>query len=529
MLESRTLLDNNAAALGKPDGFEPLWLAVGSDALIALASFSVAVALFLWVRRCDQADLRWTLYSLAGFVLLSGTVYALAVAKAWEPVYRFYDWAKILTAVAVVMAAGVAWWWLLRARPGPGPVQSAGHEPLPPINARPDELDYDAPMGPRAPGEARAAGRSHERREPRSAQIDTRDRLLGELAHELRAPLTPIRNAAFLLRESRSPEQVERAAGLIEDQVRHLARLIDDLSDVKRVVSGQIELCKRFVTAQDVAQAAVDAVRHSLEANGYRLSVSMPTAPLRIEVDPARLRQVLTQLMSNAASYTEAGAELILATAVQGEDVLFGVRSRGAHIEPSQCELLTGLFADRDPGRTQTDARLGLGLSVVRRLVALHGGTVTVHNTGSGQGSEFTVSLPATIRAPGSHAVPEGRALLSGLRILVVDDHRLSADSLREALSYEGAEAHAVYAGAKALTRAQELQPQVVLLDIGLPDLAGDDVARRLRAMPGNGGLKIIALTGFEETARGTAPFDHHLVKPVELPDLLRLLTSLAS
>ena len=513
-MEPPTLLANFTAALGPADGLGPVWLGVATDALIAAASFSLAVTLFLFVRhRGDQTGLRWTCYLVVGFLVLFGTVSALAAAKAWQPLDRLHVLFTVLTAVVGVLAAGVAWWLLSRLRP-----RSTSERAEP---------EYAASRY-QARGKPAEAARCHEwngGRWPRP--IDTRDRFLGELAHELRSPLTTIRNAAFLLRENGDPQQAERAATLIEGQVRHMARLIDDLSDVQRVVSGQIELHKSVVTAQEVARTAVDGIRSSLEARGHRLSVSMPTEPLPVEVDPPRLRQILAHLMSSAASYQERGGELTLEVAAQGEEVLFRVRDHGAGIEPGQCELLNLRLAQGSRDQARVDSELGLGLSVVRRLVNLHGGMVTALSAGPGQGSEFTVSLPATVSGP--PAVADGSALLSGLRILVVDDHRLSADSLREALAYEGAEAHAVYTGAEALTMTQQLQPKVLLVDIGLPDLAGDEVARRLRAMPEHSGLRIIALTGFEEPAHGATPFDHHLVKPVELPDLLRLLARLAS
>lgn len=515
-----------------------LWLNVGSDVLIAAAYYSIPLALLLFVRKRPDVSFRWMIWLFAAFILLCGTTHILGAVTVWEPIYVTQGWLKLLTAMVSVATAVLLWPLLPKAIALPSPAQMARKNAslraeMQRREQRERQLEQLQQSLERRIAErtaelerSNALLASHARR---MSQAETRkDRFLGVLAHELRSPLTPIRNAAFLLRDTSDPKQIQRAAAMIDDQVTHMARLIEDLSDTQRIVSGQIELRKQLAVAQDVVRAALDTVQPLLDENRHRLAVTMPPAPLTIEVDPARLRQILTNLLNNAALYTDAHGEIGLELRQDGQDAVFRIRDNGMGMEPQQCEALFDMFARSEQAVSKVKTGLGLGLAVVRRLVELHGGSVSVHSDGPGAGSEFIVRLPDVVRDAQSPAAVRAPASLQGLKILVVDDHRLSADSLREALAVEGADVQAVYTGADAVQCADHWRPAVVLLDIELPDASGYDVAQRLRSLAGLEHLQLVALTGHHALSRPEM-FACSLLKPVELDQLLHLLETLRS
>jgi signal transduction histidine kinase/CheY-like chemotaxis protein len=369
-----------------------------------------------------------------------------------------------------------------------------------------------------------------------------KDEFLAMLAHELRNPLAPIRNAAQLLNvHSSGKPEIEWARAVIERQTKHLARLVDGLLDVSRMVSGQITLQKKPVDLAEIVGDAVETSRPLIRLRKHHLSVVLPEQPVLLEADVTRLSQVLSNLLNNAAKYTEEGGQIRLDAAVDNGVVTIRVRDTGLGIEPQLLPNIFDLFtqAERTPDRSE--GGLGIGLTLVKRLVELHGGTVEALSEGLGSGAEFIVRLPALSKAgtqPVEKPVPARVPVVAAadarsLRILVVDDNVDAADSIAMLLNMEGHETRAVNTARAALLAVPEFRPEVVLLDIGLPEMDGYEVARRLRAQNGRHRMRLVAVTGYGQPAdrrrAHAAGFDEHMVKPVEpaaLQDFLRVVQS---
>jgi CheY-like chemotaxis protein len=319
----------------------------------------------------------------------------------------------------------------------------------------------------------------------------------------------------------------------MERQVRHLSRLVDDLLDVSRVTLGTLGLRKERVSLATVVQEAVEISRPLIEARRQGLTVSPPRQPVRWEADPVRLVQILTNLLHNAAQYTEEGGHIWLLAEREGNEVVLRVRDTGMGIPG---EMLPRIFEPFQkpcplPGRSQ--GGLGIGLSLVRRLVDLHGGVVEAASPGRGQGSEFVVRLPA-LPEQQAEAVPKAIRVSEAMpsspkcRILVVDDDKDVAKMLATFLRLEGHEVRVAHSGHKAMEVAQEEPPDVILLDLGMPGMDGYEVAQRLRALPALKDVLLVALTGYGQEAdrrrSEQAGFHGHLVKPVEPGALKQLL-----
>jgi signal transduction histidine kinase/CheY-like chemotaxis protein len=363
-------------------------------------------------------------------------------------------------------------------------------------------------------------------------QADQRkNEFLAMLAHELRNPLAPVRNAIQILRLKGPPDpELQWARDLIDRQVQHMASMVDDLLDVSRIARGKIKLEKEPVELATVAARAVEMVRPLADSRKHQVTVALPDEPVWLEADPHRLVQVLTNLLTNAAKYTDEGGQIWLTAERQGDEVAIMVRDTGIGIA---ADLLPRLFfpftqEERLPDRAQ--GGLGIGLSLVRSLVDLHGGRVRVFSAGRGQGSEFVLHLPVLKKPPpaaeGKKPLHRGQA--PAHRILVVDDNRDAAQSLGLLLKLSGHEVHTAHDGPAALEAVHTYAPQIVLLDIGLPGMDGLEVAHRLRQDLGLKDILLVALTGYgqEEDRRRTqeAGFNAHLVKPVDLEELHELL-----
>jgi signal transduction histidine kinase/ActR/RegA family two-component response regulator len=359
-----------------------------------------------------------------------------------------------------------------------------------------------------------------------------KDAFLAMLAHELRNPLAPVQVAARLLKQGTDrPEVLERARAVIERQTRHMARLVDDLLDVSRITRGKIELRRERTPLQLLIQRAAELAHPMLQARQHALTVACPERPLWLEVDPVRLEQVLVNLLNNAAKYTDPGGRIHVAVQAEGGAVQVSVRDTGIGIGPDMLPRVFELFAQERRASDRAQGGLGIGLTLVRQLVELHGGSVTAHSEGVGRGSEFRVSLPyseleAPPEAPAAHLDSHARAL----EVLVVDDNVDAAETLAELLQVWGHTVRVVHDGFAALEAAGAHAPDVVLLDIGLPRMDGFEVARRLRANPAHARCTLVALTGYgqsEDRARAhEAGFDHHLTKPVDLQVLARVLAA---
>ena len=360
-----------------------------------------------------------------------------------------------------------------------------------------------------------------------------KDEFLAMLAHELRNPLAPIRNAVQLLKMQEATEpKLAWSLNVIDRQVTHMAQLLDDLLDVARIRHGKITLRAERIELTDIVNNAIETSRLLIELRGQELIISKPTTPQWIEGDCVRLTQVLSNLLNNAAKYTSEGGKIMLSVMREGSDVVIEVRDTGIGISPDILPYVFDLFTQADRSLAHSQGGLGLGLSLVRQLVEMHGGTVTATSAGIGRGSSFRVRLPALSMVSSTIEIPLNKSVLPmpKLRILVVDDYADAAESLAMLLQAEGHEVETADCGMKAIEQAQVFHPQVVLLDIGLPDLDGYEVAKRLRALPETRNAILIALTGYGQTQdcerSQSAGFNHHLLKPMNFGKLSDLLKS---
>jgi signal transduction histidine kinase/ActR/RegA family two-component response regulator len=367
------------------------------------------------------------------------------------------------------------------------------------------------------------------RRVQQLADADRRkDEFLAMLAHELRNPLAPLSTALHLLPVA--TEKRDDLLAMAERQVRQLVRLVDDLLDVSRITGGKIALRRERIALGDVVARALETTRPLVESRGHDLTVSLPAEAVGLDADPARLAQVVANLLSNAAKYTPPGGRIWLTAETAGGEVVIRVRDTGAGLAPELVANVFDLFVQGDTSLDRTRGGLGIGLTIVRRLVELHGGRVEARSPGVGQGSEFIVRLPALpTAAPASRAAPP--ASHDGARplgVLVVEDNEDAAEGLAMVLRLWGHDVHVAYDAAAALEAAERHTPDVVLSDLGLPGMSGYELAQRLRQRPGFGRAVLIALSGYgrdEDKRRAVeAGFDHHLVKPPDLDALARLL-----
>jgi CheY-like chemotaxis protein len=361
-----------------------------------------------------------------------------------------------------------------------------------------------------------------------------KDEFLAMLAHELRNPLAPIRNAAQLLSAHGGKPEIEWARAVIERQTKHLVRLVDDLLDVSRMVRGQITLQREPVTLSDIVQAAVETSRPLIRRRKHHFAVALPKGDVQIEGDLTRLAQVLSNLLNNAAKYTDDGGHIRLDAELEGGMISIRVRDTGLGVAPNLLPHVFDLFTQADRTLDRAEGGLGIGLTLVKRLVELHGGNVEARSEGLGRGAEFIVRLPVVSaqttasERPRKIDVGNAEGLERSLRILIVDDNVDAADSVAMLLGMEGHQTRTVNTARAALLAAPEFKPEVVLLDIGLPEMDGYEVARRLRAQNGADVMRLVAVTGYGQPAdrrrAHDAGFDEHMVKPVEPSQLQAFL-----
>jgi signal transduction histidine kinase len=360
-----------------------------------------------------------------------------------------------------------------------------------------------------------------------------KDEFLATLAHELRNPLAPIRQAAMVAKVTPDAARQAWAMNVIERQVGHMALLLDDLLDVSRISRGKLQLRVTHVLLKGVVDAAVETAWPLIETKKHRLEVQLPDRPVELAVDPVRIAQVLSNLLSNAAKYTDPGGTIRLSAEEHAGRLLLRVRDDGIGLGADHLEAIFDMFSQVESAAEHAQGGLGIGLALSRGLVQLHGGTLQARSDGPGQGAEFTVSLPLPVRTADLSGDASGQAdrardATRPRRILIADDNADALITMSMLLEMEGHEVHSAPDGEQAFARAEALRPDVVILDIGMPRLNGHEVAVRIRAAEWGRAPLLIALTGWgqshdQERARA-AGFDHHCTKPVDLERLLGLV-----
>jgi two-component system CheB/CheR fusion protein len=361
-----------------------------------------------------------------------------------------------------------------------------------------------------------------------------KDEFLATLAHELRNPLAPMRNAAQILRNPAiSPAQAEWCRSVIDRQVSQMTRLLDDLLDVSRITRDLLQFRKETVALSKIIEGALEESRPLIEAERHELTVNVPDEPVILEADPTRLVQVFSNLLNNAAKYTEPGGAIDLRVKPEGESVTVSIKDTGKGIEPEFLPRIFDMFAQGNSGHGFSQSGLGLGLTLAKRLLEMHGGRIEARSEGRDKGSEFIVRLPLLASgSPGEPPIGEeapGAPAPVMRRILVVDDRQAQAQSLKLLLESMGHQVRIAYDGLSAVEMALDFLPEVALVDIGLPGMSGYDVARRLRAQPQLEDMLLIAQTGWgrdqDRQRSREAGFDHHMAKPIDTEALLRLIS----
>lgn len=362
-----------------------------------------------------------------------------------------------------------------------------------------------------------------------------KNEFLATLAHELRNPLAPIRNSLHILRLMNGDASTsERVQEMLERQVNHMVRLVDDLLEISRVTMGKIDLRMDAVDVKAVVESAIETSRPLIDAGRHHLDVDLPATPLTIDGDAVRLAQVVSNLLNNAAKYTHPGGRILVRAQRKGDFVEILVRDNGIGIQADQLPRVLEMFTRTERGKMHSQEGLGIGLALAKRLVEMHGGRIEVKSEGLDRGSEFVVCLPASVRnhidehtsiASAPHSLGTRR------KILIVDDNQDAASSLAMLISILGSDVQVAHDGKSAIAAFHSFHPSLALLDLGMPEMSGYDVARHVRSQSEFDDVTLVALTGWgqEDDRRRTreAGFDHHLVKPVDLDALQLLLADL--
>ena len=365
-----------------------------------------------------------------------------------------------------------------------------------------------------------------------------KDEFLATLSHELRNPLSALTTAAALLdRPGAHPQDAQHAREIVRRQASQMTRLLDDLLDVSRISHGRLEIRKQPCDVAAIVNAAVETVQPLLVRKRHEFSLAMPDGPVALNADPVRLSQVIGNLLTNAAKYTEPGGKIALEVNATPREVQFAVRDNGIGIDADSNADIFEMFSQLRPALERSEGGLGIGLALAKGLVQLHGGQISVKSRGPGHGSEFTVVIPRDVALGAAHApaaaTSSGRATATHADMIVADDNADAADTLAKLLELEGHEVRVAYGGRGALQLASERMPAIMLLDIGMPDMNGYEVARSIRARQKFGHVVLVALTGWGQPADKSraqeAGFDHHLTKPVDFGELTAFLSRLRS
>jgi signal transduction histidine kinase/CheY-like chemotaxis protein len=374
-----------------------------------------------------------------------------------------------------------------------------------------------------------AEARLREVNDQLSIEHRRKDEFLATLAHELRNPLAPLRNALEVIRLKQQAGQPPLwGFDIIDRQTRQLTHLVDDLMDISRITQGRVQLRRAPCDLVAIVTSAIADSRGMIDAAGHRLEFAFPPQPVWVDADEVRLTQVINNLLTNAAKYTPDGGMIAVAIVGDAAQVAVSVKDSGIGIPPDALSNVFMMFSQLKPALERSQGGLGIGLALVQGLVALHGGRIRAESAGIGHGSVFTVELPVLEKEAAPDAPVAARESHAGRRILVVDDNVDAADTLGMALEMLGHEVRAVYSASAALAEAKDFQPSLILLDIGLPHLNGYEVARRIRAESWGAGITLVAATGWSQEAdrqrAEEAGFDDHMVKPIEFARLIELL-----
>jgi signal transduction histidine kinase/CheY-like chemotaxis protein len=503
-----------------------LWLNVGSDGLIAASYFAIPVALYYYVRqRKAEIPYVWVPLMFAAFIFLCGGTHVMEIWTVWDPVYRVAGALKLLTGFVSFATLLSLLWIMPRAMLLKTPRQLQIE-----VAARTAELaEVNAQL--RAEIAARSAA------EERLRLADRRkDEFLATLAHELRNPLAPIRNSLKLLETSGLDESKRQwGAKVISRQVHRMALLLDDLLDVSRITRNRLELKKESVDLGSLIESAVETAGPLIEERKHVLQVTLPPEPVTVEVDPLRISQAVANLLTNAAKYTSPGGQISLTVAKQSGGIAITVKDSGIGFEPSAATAMFDMFTQVSASKPPGEKGLGIGLALVKAFIALHGGTVEASSAGITRGSEFRIQIPGSIvigRQASLALSPSDIPVSSAARckVLVVDDNRDSADALALVLEADGCEILVGYSGQEALDLAARSRPDAVVLDIGMPDLSGYEVARRIRQEEWGRDVLLVAMTGWGQTKdkdrAKEAGFDRHFTKPLDPGELQALLAA---
>jgi PAS domain S-box-containing protein len=359
-----------------------------------------------------------------------------------------------------------------------------------------------------------------------------KDEFLATLAHELRNPLAPIKNALQVLQADSGPKQIVEARSVMERQIQQVTRLVDDLLDVSRITRDKIVLRKERVELAAIVAGAVETSRPLIDAAGHELTITLPPHSVLLEADPTRMAQVFGNLLNNSAKYTEPGGRIEIEAGQRGGEVFITVRDNGVGIACDALAYVFDMFRQVDRSLERSQGGLGIGLTLVRRLVELHGGSISAQSEGTGKGSQFIVRLPVAAPDVGSATISQSAssAIQPKLRVLVVDDNRDSGDTLGRLLRLKGHDVRTARDGLEAIDVAADFLPEFILMDVGMPRLNGYDATRRLREMPCGRDAFIVALTGWGQADDVKRAMDAgcsaHLVKPVDFAVLERLFAT---
>jgi PAS domain S-box-containing protein len=362
-----------------------------------------------------------------------------------------------------------------------------------------------------------------------------KEEFLALLSHELRNPLAPILNALSIQRQIKTEDPILQQAGeIIERQVKHMVRLVDDLLDISRITKGKLRFDKQQVELRVVVNRAAESSRFLMNARKHDFSISLPTEPIWIEADPIRIEQIVINLLNNAAKYTDPCGLIRLTVCQDGTDAVIRVRDNGVGISPEMLPGIFTLFTQIESSLSRSNGGLGIGLALVATLVEMHNGRITAKSDGPGKGSEFTVTLPVLLNHSTTLVTKAPHAtypIAPSVRVLVVEDHIDSGDCLSLLLRLEGHDVCVARSGPMALEVVSSFKPQVVLMDIGLPGMDGYQAAMRLRERPDFEDVIMCALTGYTPSEADSqlpqqSGFDYHFVKPLALDTLLEILAT---